>query len=216
MKCEQINKASTYSSYKQYQYLSGLRFGPNPQEEDFCSNYSGTQTSCPLGNDCSGGYCGCKPGYQPASNNQCAYCPSYTAFNIPTNTCWGSPDIYTAYMAFFDRSPELAGLTYWYYDLNNASRYRMTTSIYNGAQYGDINVSRSKMNNGTGVNAIYRVLFNRYASIDEQNYWVNSFSQLGILGNGQAMIDTIYKAAVGSDAIAENQQISIINVPAQY
>jgi hypothetical protein len=216
MKCEQINNASTYSSYKQYQYLSGLRFGPNPQEADFCSNYSGTQTSCPLGNNCSGGYCGCKPGYQQANGNECAYCPQFTAFNKATNTCWGSQDIFTAYQYFFDRQPELVGLTYWYYDLNSASRYRLTTSIYNGAQNSDISTSRSKMTNGSGVNAIYMTLFNRSASISEQNYWVSEFSRLGILGDGLRMIDTLYYGATGYDAIAKNQQISIINVPAQY
>jgi hypothetical protein len=87
MKCEQINNASTYSSYKQYQYLSGLRFGPNPQEESnsSCSN------GCYACYDIRGNY-GSPPGEifgQPMCKYW-SYSEIITALNGQPISSWGT------------------------------------------------------------------------------------------------------------------------------
>jgi hypothetical protein len=64
MKCEQNTIASQFTKYKAYAYMSDLRFGPNPQEEDKCLNFAGYQASQPANSyQSGGGNCACNSGY---------------------------------------------------------------------------------------------------------------------------------------------------------
>jgi hypothetical protein len=64
MKCEQNTISSQSTTNKTYTYMSSLRFGPNPQEEDMCLNFAGIQTFQPANSyQSGGGNCACNSGY---------------------------------------------------------------------------------------------------------------------------------------------------------
>jgi hypothetical protein len=65
MKCEKNTIASQFTANKAYAYMGGLKFGPNPQEEDKCLNFSGTQTVQPANSyQSGGGNCACNSGFE--------------------------------------------------------------------------------------------------------------------------------------------------------
>jgi hypothetical protein len=60
--------------------MGGLRFGPNPQEEDKCLNFAGTQTFQPANSyQSGGGNCACNSGFQynglSGDSASCNYVP---------------------------------------------------------------------------------------------------------------------------------------------
>ncbi len=64
-KCEKNTIASQFTANKAYAYMGALKLGPNPQEEDKCLNFSGTQTAQPANSyQSGGGNCACNSGFQ--------------------------------------------------------------------------------------------------------------------------------------------------------
>ena len=64
-KCEKNTIASQFTANKAYAYMGGLKFGPDPQEEDKCFNFPETQTFQPANSYPSGGgNCACNSGFQ--------------------------------------------------------------------------------------------------------------------------------------------------------
>jgi hypothetical protein len=89
MKCEQNTIASQFTTNKAFAYISGLRFGPNPQEEDICLNFAGTQTFQPANSyQSGGGNCDCNSDFQynglSDNNASCDYVPQVIDVN---DTC---------------------------------------------------------------------------------------------------------------------------------
>jgi hypothetical protein len=216
--CQKTASYNTQAANKIYTYLGGLSFGSDPHEQDMCLNYPGNQTSCPLGNSCDGGSCSCL--YNRMATNdgtyRCAACSSYTSYTAQTGTCWGSYFIYNAYQLLFDRPPEFDGYSYWYSLLNGASRYYSTLTLYRSAQNGDFPTSRNKMWSIVGIEAIYNLMFNRAPASSELTYWQDEFSRLGILGDGEAMINKLYQSAQNSDIPTANSSIDIISTPPSF
>jgi hypothetical protein len=63
-KCEKNTIASQFTANKDYNYVGALKLGSNPQEEDKCLNFSGTQTVQPANSyQSGGGNCACNSGY---------------------------------------------------------------------------------------------------------------------------------------------------------
>jgi hypothetical protein len=91
MKCEQNKIASQFTANKTYAYASALRFGPDPQEEDKCLNFPGTQTFQPANSyQSGGGNCACNSGFQynglSDNNASCNYVPQDVVIDI-NGTC---------------------------------------------------------------------------------------------------------------------------------
>lgn len=101
--------------------------------------------------------------------------------------------IQNAYVAFFNRPADVAGLTYW-------STYAGSTAdlLNTFAQSTEYKNLYSGLNNTQIVNAVYSNLFGRTPDVDGLTYWVNQLDQ-GKLAIGN-IADAINKGAQGTDA----------------
>jgi hypothetical protein len=87
MKCEKNTIASQFTANKAYAYMGGLKLGSDPQEEDKCLNFTGTQTVQPANSyQSGGGNCACNSGFEynnlSDSNASCNYVPKVYIENI--------------------------------------------------------------------------------------------------------------------------------------
>jgi hypothetical protein len=90
-KCEQNTIASQFTANKAYAYMGGLKFGSDPQEEDKCLNFTGTQTVQPANSyQSGGGNCACNSGFQynvlSGDSASCNYFPQEVVINVNGNT----------------------------------------------------------------------------------------------------------------------------------
>ena len=101
--------------------------------------------------------------------------------------------IQNAYVAFFNRPADVAGLTYW------SSYAGSSADLLNTfAQSTEYKSLYSAMNSTQLVNAVYQNLFGHAPDIEGLNYWVNQLDQ-GKLAIGN-IADAINKGAQGTDA----------------
>lgn len=100
--------------------------------------------------------------------------------------------IQNAYVAFFNRPADVAGLQYWSTYAGNAAD--LLNTFAQSAEYKGL---YANMNSTQIVNAVYQNLFGRAPEVTGLNYWV------GKLDNGQLTIgnvaDAINQGALGSD-----------------
>jgi len=101
--------------------------------------------------------------------------------------------IQNAYVAFFNRPADTAGLNYWSSYAGNSAD--LLTTFAQSSEYTSLFTG---LNNTQAVNLIYNNLFGRDADLAGLNYWV------GQLTNGSVKIaniaDAVNKGALGTDA----------------
>lgn len=101
--------------------------------------------------------------------------------------------IQNAYVAFFNRPADVAGLTYW------SSYAGSTADLLNTfAQSAEYKALYSGLNNTQMVNAVYQNLFAHTPDVAGLTYWVTQLDQ-GKLSIGN-IADAINKGAQGTDA----------------
>lgn len=101
--------------------------------------------------------------------------------------------IQNAYVAFFNRPADVAGLNYW-------SSYQGSSAdlLNTFAQSSEYKSLYANMNNTQVVNAVYQNLFNKAPDVAGLNYWVTQLDSGKItIGN---VADAINKGAQGTDA----------------
>lgn len=104
-----------------------------------------------------------------------------------------STQIQNAYVAFFNRPADVAGLNYWSSYSGNAADLLNTF-----AQSSEYKALYANMNNTQVVNAVYQNLFNKAADVAGLNYWVSQLDAGKVtIGN---VADAISKGAQGTDA----------------
>ena len=101
--------------------------------------------------------------------------------------------IQNAYVAFFNRPADVAGLNYWSTYAGNAADLLNTF-----AQSAEYKALYANMNNTQVVNAVYQNLFNHAPDVAGLNYWVGQLDG-GALGIGN-VADAINKGAQGTDS----------------
>jgi TorA maturation chaperone TorD len=101
--------------------------------------------------------------------------------------------IQNAYVAFFNRPADVAGLTYW--SSYAGSSADLLNTFAQSAEYKSL---YSGMNNTQLVNAVYQNLFGHAPDIAGLTYWVTQLDQ-GKLAIGN-IADAINKGAQGTDA----------------
>ena len=102
--------------------------------------------------------------------------------------------IQNAYVAFFNRPADVAGLTYW--STYAGSTADLLNTFAQSAEYKNL---YSGLNNTQIVNAVYSNLFGRTPDVAGLTYWVTQLDQ-GKLAIGN-IADAINKGAQGTDAI---------------
>lgn len=104
-----------------------------------------------------------------------------------------STQIQNAYVAFFNRPADVAGLNYWSSYSGNAADLLNTF-----AQSSEYKALYANMNNTQVANAVYQNLFNKAADVAGLNYWVSQLDSGKVtIGN---VADAISKGAQGTDA----------------
>lgn len=104
-----------------------------------------------------------------------------------------STQIQNAYVAFFNRPADVAGLNYWSSYSGNAADLLNTF-----AQSSEYKALYANMNNTQVVSAVYQNLFNKAADVAGLNYWVSQLDAGKVtIGN---VADAISKGAQGTDA----------------
>lgn len=109
--------------------------------------------------------------------------------------------IQNAYVAFFNRPADVAGLQYW-------STYAGSTGdlLNTFAQSSEYKGLYANMNSTQIVNAVYQNLFGRAPEVSGLNYWV------GQLDNGKLAIgniaDAINKGSQGADATIISNKVA--------
>ncbi|CAH1746782.1 S-layer protein RsaA [Thauera humireducens] len=101
--------------------------------------------------------------------------------------------IQNAYVAFFNRPADVAGLTYWSSYAGGVSD--LLDTFAQSAEYQSL---YANMNSTQLVNAVYTNLFNRAPDVAGLNYWVSQLDN-GALSIGN-IADAINKGAQGTDA----------------
>ncbi|MCW2313989.1 DUF4214 domain-containing protein [Rhodoferax antarcticus] len=103
--------------------------------------------------------------------------------------------IQNAYVAFFNRPADVAGLNYWSSYAGNAADLLITFAL--SAEYTNLYTG---LNNTQVVDKIYNNLFGRGSDVAGLNYWVGELASGKIkIGN---IADAINKGAQGTDATA--------------
>lgn len=101
--------------------------------------------------------------------------------------------IQNAYVAFFNRPADVAGLNYW--SSYAGSEADLLNTFAQSSEYQDL---YANLNNTQIVNAVYQNLFNHAPDVAGLNYWVSQLDN-GALGIGN-VADAINKGAQGTDA----------------
>lgn len=109
--------------------------------------------------------------------------------------------IQNAYVAFFNRPADVAGLTYW-------STYAGSTAdlLNTFAQSAEYKSLYSGLNNTQTVNAVYQNLFGHAPDVAGLTYWVTQLDQ-GKLAIGN-IADAINKGAQGTDATIISNKVT--------
>lgn len=109
--------------------------------------------------------------------------------------------IQNAYVAFFNRPADVAGLTYW-------STYAGSTAdlLNTFAQSAEYKSLYSGLNNTQTVNAVYQNLFGHAPDVAGLQYWVTQLDQ-GKLAIGN-IADAINKGAQGTDATIISNKVT--------
>ncbi len=110
-------------------------------------------------------------------------------------------EIQNAYVAFFNRPADVAGLTYW--SSYAGSSADLLNTFAQSAEYKSL---YSGMNSTQLVNAVYQNLFGRAPEIEGLTYWVTQLDQ-GKLAIGN-IADAINKGAQGTDAIIITNKVA--------
>lgn len=109
--------------------------------------------------------------------------------------------IQNAYVAFFNRPADVAGLNYWSTYAGNSAD--LLNTFAQSAEYKGL---YANMNSTQIVNAVYQNLFGRAPEVSGLNYWV------GKLDNGQLLVgnvaDAINKGSQGTDATIISNKVT--------
>ena len=108
-------------------------------------------------------------------------------------------EIQNAYVAFFNRPADVAGLNYWSSYAGSAAD--LLNTFAQSKEYTDL---FSGLNNTQIVNAVYQNLFGRAPEVDGLNYWVKQLdNKVVAIGN---VADAINKGAQSTDkTIVDNK-----------
>lgn len=109
--------------------------------------------------------------------------------------------IQNAYVAFFNRPADVAGLTYWSTYAGNTAD--LLNTFAQSAEYKSLYAG---LNNTQTVNAVYQNLFGRTPDVAGLTYWVNQLDQ-GKLAIGN-IADAINKGAQGTDSTIISNKVT--------
>ncbi|WP_371324629.1 DUF4214 domain-containing protein [Dechloromonas sp. ZY10] len=110
--------------------------------------------------------------------------------------------IQNAYVAFFNRPADVAGLNYWSTYAGNSADLLNTF-----AQSAEYKALYANMNSTQIVNAVYQNLFGRTPEVSGLNYWVTQLDN-GALKVGN-VADAINKGAQGTDASIISNKVTV-------